>query len=132
MQGASALQRVLEEHRDAPLRTFVVWERVLVTDWIIPGDSILARITDARAVQFWDRWRLLSPVIRNEARSNPAHEGHNRENDDIIWDIVAIYPKGPKWESSLPPHTFFDGPVVYVAEEFRRALSSSLKMTNDN
>jgi hypothetical protein len=120
VRGASALQTALDEQREAPLKVFVIWERVLFTDWLTPNTRTLARIWDPRAAQYWDRDRALSEYIR------ATYSGNKSELPDIIWDVVAIYPKGARWESSLPADTYFDGPVVDVMAEFRKQLSSAL------
>jgi len=120
VRGASALQTALDEKREAPLKVFVIWERVLFTDWLTPNTKTLARIWDPRAVQYWDRGRALSEYMK------ATHSGDKSELPDIIWDVVAIYPKGARWETSLPADTYFDGPVVDVMTEFRKQLSSAL------
>ena len=120
MRGASALQTALDEKRAAPLKVFVIWERVLFTDWPTPNTRTLARIWDPRAVQYWDRGRALSEYMRS------TYQGNKSELPDIIWDVVAIYPKGARWDNSLPANTYFDGPVVDVMTEFRKQLSNAL------
>lgn len=120
MRGASALQSALNEKPEAPLRLFVVWERVLITDWATPNTKTLAHVSDPRTVQYWDRSRALSEYMR------ATYSGNKSELPAIIWDVVAIYPKGARWDSSLPANTYFDGPVVDVMTEFRKQLSSAL------
>lgn len=119
MQGASALQRALDDRRDAPIRVLAVWERVIWTDWSAPTSGLLARLRDPRAAQYWDRGRALSEKMRGDLAG--AHDV-----PDIIWDAVAIYPKGARWDAALPPNTFFDGPVVRVMDGFRKALDETL------
>jgi hypothetical protein len=81
---------------------------------------VLARLRDPRAAQFWDRPRALSERMRADLAGTP-------DVPNIIWDVVGIYPKGARWESALPANTYFDGPVVRVMTEFRRALDETLR-----
>jgi hypothetical protein len=37
---------------------------------------------------------------------------------------VAIYPKGARWEATLPPAVVFDGPVVRVTGRMNAALAT--------
>ena len=54
------MQNVLRDFDKAPLTVFVVWEPILVTDWQRPSASVLGRIPDARAIQYWDPSHLLA------------------------------------------------------------------------
>jgi hypothetical protein len=44
-------------------------------------------------------------------------------SDGILWDLVAIYPKGARWDATLPPAVVFDGPVVLVTDQMNAALA---------
>ena len=44
-----------------------------------------------------------------------------------MWDVVAVYAKGARWDSAFPEPVFADRPVVQVMEEFRRHLQDALK-----
>jgi hypothetical protein len=120
VRGASALESALGERRDDAISVLVVWEPVLWTDWSAPSRGLLARISDRRAAQFWDRGRLVSDRIRAD------YTGDRREIPDIVWDVVYVFPKGTRWEGAFPSHTFADGPVVRVMKEFRKALAATL------
>ena len=127
MQGASAIQSVLQDHPNAQIRVFAVWEPVLFTDWTAPSAAVLARLHDRRASQYWDRQLLLSQKIREAVGSDPAHGFAGvAERGKTVWDVVAIYPKGTRWGASVPSPTFADRPVVYAIEEFRRQLEGAL------
>ena len=119
MRGASAIQSVLEQVHDTGLRAFIVWEPVLLTDWATPSTSTLSRVRDPRAMQFWDRRRLLSKALGGPARF-PRTDPVNRiqfNMHDVIWDFVAIYPPGTDRPS------FTGAPVVSLADEVRRELA---------
>jgi hypothetical protein len=42
------------------MKILVVWEPMLPTDWGAPTTPVLARISDARATQFWDKDHLVA------------------------------------------------------------------------
>jgi hypothetical protein len=115
---------VLQEKRSAPVRVFVVWEPVILSDWNAPTRKALSRIPDARVAQFWDKKRSLSEKIRETARADPRHIlGQKRLKDDsIVWDFVAVYPPGIKWDRSFPEAKFAGAPVVDAIAEVRNNL----------
>ena len=89
---------------------FVVWEPVLPTDWGAPSSSALGRIEDSRAVQFWDKDRLLS------------HAMGEHDKKSIVWDYIAVYAPGAVWKQ-VPPKVFYEGgPVLDVIEPARTAV----------
>ena len=112
MQGASAIQRILNEHRQGKLSTFVVWEPVLPTDWFSPSTATLKRVSDSRAQQYWDKGRLVSKSMGERDRSS------------AIWDWVGVYAPDAVWESAPPKPAFGDGPVVDVVPAFTKTLES--------
>ena len=115
LEGASSAGRMLKAFSSKPVRTFIVWEPVLWTDWSAPSTSALGRIPDPRAVQFWDKGRLLS-------HSMGEHNGHG-----IVWDYVAVYPPGPVWKDVAPPSPIYDGgPVVRVTDKAQSAIQKAL------
>ncbi len=90
---------------------FIVWEQVLSSD-SVPISRVLARIPDLRVAQFWDPERVLS-----------HHLGETDDRKSIVWDWVAVYPKGDKW-GAKPGYS--GRPVVKVAEAFEDALRKEL------
>lgn len=96
---------------DRPIAVFVVWERVISSDWSPPISAVLARIPDSRVSQFWDPDRVLS-----------HHLGETADRETIVWDWVAVYPEDAKWGSSPPTPDYSGRPVVRVASEFEQAL----------
>ena len=116
MRGASAIQSVLEQVHNSGLRAFIVWEPVLPTDWAAPSTSTLSRVRDPRAIQFWDRGRLLSASLGGPERF-PRSDPVNRIEFNmrgVIWDFVAIYPPGTDRPS------FTGAPVVSVVDDIHR------------
>jgi hypothetical protein len=114
LQGASAAEEVLHQLGGKPLKVFVVWEPVLVTDRFTPSAATLGRIWDHRAAQFWDKDRLIS-------HSMGEHDRHS-----VVWDYIAVYAPGATW-GERPPGAVFDGnPVVRVAGRAHAALVQAL------
>jgi hypothetical protein len=99
---------------EKPVRTFVVWEPVLLTDWSSPSTATLGRISNLQAVQFWDKERLIS------------HSMGEHDRRSIVWDYIAVYPRGTVWGASPPEPLYSGGPVVRVIDEARSALSRAL------
>jgi len=97
-----------------PARIFVVWEPVLFTDWSSPSTATLGRISNTRAAQFWDKERLIS------------HSMGEHDRRSIVWDYIAVYPRGAVWEASPPEPLYSGGPVIRVIDEARSALSKAL------
>lgn len=97
------------------MRVFVVWEPVLPTDWTAPSTSALRRIVDTRAVQFWDKGRLISHFMGE----------HDRRS--VVWDFIAIYGRGAVWNDHLPQALYDGGPVIRVQQPARAALAQALQ-----
>jgi hypothetical protein len=112
LQGASAIEEVLNEFPGKPVRAFVVWEPVLLTDWGAPSTAALKRISDGRAAQYWDKDRLVS-------RSMGEHDSKS-----IVWDHIVVYAPGATWNQK--PVLFSDGPVVNVLGPAREAITRAL------
>ena len=121
------MEDLLESTR-LPLRVLVVWEPVIRTDVAPPTTGTLARISDPRAIQYWDRDRLLSTYLMAVARANPSWlRSQDRERVMkgeyfIIWVVALTFPAGSRWESTLPPPSYYGGPVVQGVDAIRGAL----------
>jgi hypothetical protein len=108
LQGASAFEKLLEEQREGKIRVFVIWEPVLPTDLAAPSTMTLKRISDPRASQYWDKEHLASKQIG--------------ESDGVVWDYVAVYPKGKLWDKSPPEPVFSHAPVIRGIDGARDAI----------
>ena len=106
--------RMLTDLTGKPVRAFVVWEPVLPTDWGPPSTTALQRISDSRAIQFWDKSRLVS------------HRMGERDRRSIVWDHIAVYAQGATWDKSPPEAAYSGGPVVKVMEPTRSAITKAL------
>ena len=47
---------------------FVVWEPMLPTNWFRPSRLVQRRISDPRAVQFWDKNHLVAKELNASFR----------------------------------------------------------------
>ena len=99
------------------VRTFVVWEPVLPTDWSAPSGAALHRISDPRAAQFWDHDRLISHLLGEHGRRS------------IVWDHIAIFPTGETWGVEPPKAVYRGGPVVRVAGPAEAALNRAVEIS---
>ncbi len=95
----------------------MIWEPMLPSDWGRPGGGVLARISDARAAQFWDKDHLLARQLKHDMQTDPEHPRPRCcEQEGILWDLVAVYPRQARWENSLPRAAYMDGPVWKAAK----------------
>jgi hypothetical protein len=106
----------------------VVWEPVIMFDLAPPTTRNLSRISDARAIQYWDHDRVLSKHLVAAGRANPnwiSPEERERLKDEdfIVWDAALVFPPGTRWETMLPPPSFYAAPVVSYIDTLRAALS---------
>lgn len=124
MEGASALQSVLQDVPEKALRVFVVWEPVLLTDIAPPTSRVLSRIADRRVVQLYDRNRRLSGEIVRSILAEPSRRPHGEGFDTktIVWDFVAVFEPGQRWEAVFPSPGYQGYPVADVIDEVRRRL----------
>ena len=107
LQGSSALERSLEKFRGQDVRIFVVWERVLKTDWLAPASNVLDRVADQRVEQFWDPGRLVSKALGEKDFATK------------VWDWVAVYRRGARFEDEP---VWSGGPVEDAIAGFEGAM----------
>jgi hypothetical protein len=80
----------------------------------------MARISDPRVVQFWDKDHLVAGELRQQF---PSSQALCCQRGGILWDFVALYPDKVQWGISAP--AFFGGAVLDVARDVRQHLSAS-------
>lgn len=93
------------------LGVLVVWEKVMNSDWSAPGPGVTGRISDRRAVQFWDPDRKVSHAL-GEAKSGKP-----------VWDWVGVYAPGTQWAGGSAKPVFSGRTVVGVAGKLADAIS---------
>ena len=118
------MENILKDNPKASIRVFAVWEPILPTDISKPISIVLSRLSDSRVTQFWDKGHVLATRMAADARPpQPTQECCVRNNH--LWDLVAFYPANVKWESQMPTAMVFDGPVVRIEDQIRKALAST-------
>jgi hypothetical protein len=124
LRGASAVQEILDAHRDLRVHVFVVWEPVIATDLAPPTTGTLARIHDRRADQYWDHDRALSAEIVRSVLTDPDRYGieDRLEEGSIVWDTVALFAPQVRWEGEFPVPAYYGYPVVNAARGLGDAL----------
>jgi hypothetical protein len=119
---------LLQEHRDQRVSVLVVWERVGSTKAAPaatrpPPSSMLARISDARAAQFWDPADLTSTAIWNTAQRSPGWPTSDLGNPArVIWDTVLVFAPSARWEADPPAPVYVGGNVVDVVSDVGKQL----------
>ena len=127
LRGASAVQGVLQEFGSAPLSVFIVWEPILVTDAAGVTRPALARITDRRVAQFWDKGHQLSKHMGGPAAFGPTSGAKIRfDMEEHVWDFVAVYAPGFRWQDSGASPSFAAAPVVEVVGDLRAQIATAL------
>jgi hypothetical protein len=112
----------LQENPDRKLRVLVVWEPILTTDWAPPSGGTLARISDVRAEQFWDRDHVVASSLAPIAQHLPsARQPGCCIQRGFYWDDAILFPAGSLWSASLPV-SFWDGPVVNALHALQNLL----------
>ena len=81
---------------------------------MLASTAALKRISDPRAVQFWDEGRLLS-------RAMGEHD-----KDSIVWDQILVYAPDTVWDRIPPKPLWKAGPVLEVIGPARGALTRAL------
>jgi hypothetical protein len=132
LNGASLIQKVLEDSAAARVRVIVVWMRVVHSDRTVtqPNSLVLARIMDRRAIQFWDPDRMLSKRMMAEIPRDSAMAMADTSGGSmpIIWDIVAMWRPGVTWTDRLPAPDFQGHPIAAVMDPFRRRFGELTRM----
>jgi len=114
LEGSSSVDAILQRHPGSKLRIFAVWEPMLPTDWGRPSTHVMARLSDPRVTQFWDRNHLIAGLVERGADGRrPAcctRNGH-------WWDVIAAYPPASKWTSVAPVPELLNGTIVQTASQ---------------
>jgi hypothetical protein len=109
---------VLAQNPDRKLRALVVWEPVIATDVAPPTTSVMGRLTDVRVRQFWDPEQVVSGAVLRRWKSRNVDVG----DVSVVWDFVALFDPGPRWDGGPPDSRFHGYPVVDAIDGLRAAL----------
>jgi len=117
LQGASATNAILQSTPNAKVKVFAIWEPITFSDLTVPADSVLRRITDSRAAQYYDRDHLVSKALQEQMLAHGVTGQDQLVKNEYAWDAVAVYAPGVRWESGTGAKPDFVGaPVVRVRE----------------
>ncbi len=81
-------------------------------------------IPDSRARQYWDPDHIVAKKLAADRRA-PQPEEECCERSGILWDLVAVYPRGVTWTDRMPVAVLFNGPVVDVKPDIESSLTAS-------
>jgi hypothetical protein len=102
---------------------FVIWEPIVFSDLVVPSDSVLRRIPDTRAAQFYDSKHLVSKALQAQMLAHGVTGQDYYVKDEYVWDAAAVYPPGIRWETTTVPKPDFVGaPIVEVRDNLTRYL----------
>jgi len=103
----------------------VVWEPVLWTDAFRPRAGTLTRtIADTRAAHYWDPGKSLSThILQSPWTRKFAVRGGSL---GVVWDWIACYPPGMRWESDFPEPVVQDFPIIDSTDRVRAWLDKNL------
>jgi hypothetical protein len=102
---------------NAKVKVFAIWEPITFSDLAVPSDSVLRRITDARAAQFYDSDHLVSKALQAQMLAHGVTGREYLVKDKYVWDSVAVYAPGVRWENGVGAKPDFVGaPVVEMSE----------------
>ncbi len=92
----------------------------------------MARLSDPRVTQYWDKNHLLAAQLARRLKSDAEHPRPRCCNQrGIDWDEVAVYRQDTQWGDQLPRAVFLDGPVVH-ALGFADVVTELLSKSTDS
>lgn len=75
---------------------------------------MLARLSDARVAQYWDKNHLFAEQLKQKINADALHPQPNCCNHKgTEWDEVAVYSQDAQWNEQLPRAVFLNGPVIH-------------------
>lgn len=119
LAGSSSVEAILRHHPGDKIHIFAVWEPILPTDWGEPSTDVMARLSDPRVTQVWDKTHLIAGLVqRGTDGRRPAcctRNGH-------WWDVIAAYPPTSKWTAVAPTPELLNGTIVQTASQLEAQL----------
>jgi hypothetical protein len=74
---------------------------------------VLARLSDPRVAQYWDKDHLFAQELGHKLESDTDHPRPQCcTRKGIQWDEVVVYSQDARWDTQLPRAVFVAGPVV--------------------
>jgi len=101
----------------------VVWEPILWSDWSRPSGNTMARISDRRALQFWDPEHLVAQELNRITKDKPSlPQPECCLGKGFHWDEAILYPAKARWKDAPAP-VFWNGPVARIIPELEKTLA---------
>lgn len=127
--GSAALQKMLAT-LEGPVTLLAVWEPIFDKD-PAPTRKLLGNITDRRVHQVWDPDHIISGEMRASEVAHPgslpqARTRTNSVDSGIMYDTVAIFPAGARWETTLPEPEYLDVGLEAILPKVRDRLATSI------
>jgi len=125
--GSAALQEMLATV-DARATVLAVWEPIDPAD-PAPTGHMLANLVDPRVHQLWDPDHLISDEMRAAELADPASPPQARTRTDsrpdgIMYDTVAVFSPGARWEATLPAARYLEVGLAAKLGELREQLAA--------
>lgn len=121
------MEDVLKQNTNPHIRVFAVWQPILPTDYSSPGTAVLARLSDSRVAQYWDKNHLFADQLGHKIETDAGQPKPNCCNrKGIQWDEVAVYSSDAHWDAQLPRAAYLNGPVVRSLD-FSKVLTDRSK-----
>jgi len=103
-----------------------MWEHVTPADKLIgiPPTSVLARIHDPRAVQYWDDERALSRLMADELPADTLASVAEVDSVAAVvpWDCIALFRAGRRWGARFPVPDWSARPVIAATDTMMTRL----------
>lgn len=119
LAGSSSVDAVLRRHPGSRIHILAVWELMLPTDWGWPSTDVMARLSDPRVTQVWDKNHLIAALVQKGADGRrPAcctRNGH-------WWEVIAAYPPESKWTAAAPVPELLNGTIFQTASKLGAQL----------
>lgn len=114
LQGASAVQSVLDQLPQRDVRVFLVWVPVMDSDTGPPDAATRARASDSRVRHYWDARKQLAalwqPALKSE--TTPVLGKASLVTGKNLWDVVTVFPPGARWDTHPPAPVLKAAPVA--------------------
>ena len=122
LRGVSKIEEMLKTMESVDVRVLVVWEPVLTSDWGKPTRPAMSRISDDRAMQFWDKDHLVAKELGQQVSASSQPSCCKREG--ILWDVAVLYPRHVPWGGQ--PLCII-GPIAESEPELSYRIQSALR-----
>ena len=125
--GSAALQKMLST-LDGPVTLLAVWEPIFDAD-PAPTPKLFGNITDRRVLQLWDPDHIISDEMRASELAHPGSPPQARTrtssvDSGIMYDTVAIFPAGARWDATLPAPGYLEVGLEAILLQVHERLAS--------